>query len=487
MHPDQRRITPARHNLPRLRTSFIGREHATAEIGRLLRGARLLTLVGAGGSGKTRLALRVAEQSLAEYPHGVWWVDLAALTDPNLLPQTIAGVLSLAEQPDRSFTEILGDHLREHAVLLILDNCEHLRAACSELLGALFAAGCADDPQRAVGLLATSREPLAVEGEQVWTVPLLALPDPRASQSMAELQGIEAVRLFVERAQVVAPGFQVSERNAEAVAEICRRIEGLPLAIELAAARVNVLAPRQIAERLDDSVRLLTRGALGSDARQQTLRAALDWSFDLLSRPEQTLFTRLAVFAGSFALEAVEGVCAGPGADDPNPAAEPRHLEPDALLDLLASLVEKSLVVAAEQDEEMRYYLLEPIRHYAAEHLRAGGEAARWRAEHAAYFLALAELVEPELHGPDQVRWLDRLERERDNVRAALAWCAADARAETGLRLASALPRFWRTRGYLGEGQHWISAFLDRAGADVAPQVHIRALDAGARCARVPT
>jgi len=401
MHPDQRRITPARHNLPRLRTSFIGREHATAEIGRLLRGARLLTLVGAGGSGKTRLALRVAEQSLAEYPHGVWWVDLAALTDPNLLPQTIAGVLSLAEQPDRSFTEILGDHLREHAVLLILDNCEHLRAACSELLGALFAAGCADDPQRAVGLLATSREPLAVEGEQVWTVPLLALPDPRASQWMAELQGIEAVRLFVERAQVVAPGFQVSERNAEAVAEICRRIEGLPLAIELAAARVNVLAPRQIAERLDDSVRLLTRGALGSDARQQTLRAALDWSFDLLSRPEQTLFTRLAVFAGSFALEAVEGVCAGPGADDPNPAAEPRHLEPDALwfdVDAFeAGLREaQALLRTGAQDERATRLLEEAVNLYQndfAEDLLDGERpAARREALRHAYLEALLAL-----------------------------------------------------------------------------------------------
>ncbi|HXF63234.1 MAG TPA: tetratricopeptide repeat protein, partial [Caldilineaceae bacterium] len=430
--------------LPIPQTSFIGCESAIADIRQLLRATRLLTLTGSGGSGKTRLALRVAEEALADYPDGVYWVDLAALADPALAPQAVAAALGLREQSSHSVTELLIEHLRECGPLLILDNCEHLRAACADLLTTLFSAGVL------ARVLATSRAPLAVEGEQVYPAPMLAVPGAQPA-SPAELAQVEAVRLWVERARMVSPAFTLHDQNAEIVAEICRRLEGMPLAIELAAARVNVLSPKQILDRLGDSVRLLTRGAQAGAPRHRTLRAALDWSFDLLSPAEQAFFTRLAVFAGSFSLEAVESVCAGDG------------LAQDDLLDLLADLVEKSLVIAAEAGAEMRYRLLAPIRHYAAARLRVTDQEAHWRGQHAAWCLALARRADLELSGPDQALWLERLAREHDNLRAALAWyTAAPDRTEAGLQLGSALTRFWCIRGYLSEGRRWLETLLGR-------------------------
>lgn len=471
------------HNLPAPQTSFIGCEPALATIKALLSQTHLLTLTGSGGSGKTRLALAVAEAIIGDdpddysdnYPDGVAWVDLAPLTDPALVPQTVAAALNLREQPQRSFTDLITEHLCDRRMLLVLDNCEHLRAACAELLSLLLQASAE------TRILATSREPLAIMGERVWLVPMLSVPPTNGShaatpQRMAELLQSEAVRLFDARARTVAPSFTLNANNAEAVAQICQRLDGLPLAIELAAARVNILVPQQIVERLENSVHLLTRGAKASHARHQTLRAALDWSFDLLSPQEQAFFARLAVFAGTFGVDAVEGVCAGEG------------LEAGALLDLLADLVEKSLGVAIEsgtaQYPEMRYRLLVPIRHYAAEQLRAAGAESQWRARHAAWYYDLAMRAAPELESGEQSRWLDRLEHEHDNLRVALTWfAAAPDGAEAGLRLSCAIARFWCIRSYLSEGQRWLEDFLQRIDPAAAQPTQVDAANFLARIA----
>ena len=467
------------HNLPAPQTSFIGCEPALVTIKALLQQTHLLTLTGSGGSGKTRLALAVAEAVIGDdpdsYPDGVAWVDLASLADPALVPQTVAAALRLREQPQRTFVDLITDYLGNRRMLLMLDNCEHVRAACAELLPLILQASAE------TRILATSREPLAIAGEQVWLVPMLSVPPTNGShaatpQRMAELLQSEAVRLFDARARTVAPSFTLNAHNAEAVAQICQRLDGMPLAIELAAARVNILVPQQIVERLENSVHLLTRGASTSHARHQTLRAALDWSFDLLSPQEQAFFTRLSVFAGTFGVDAVEGVCAGEG------------LEVGALLDLLADLVEKSLGVAIEsgtaQHPEMRYRLLVPIRHYAAEQLRATGAENQWRARHAAWYFDLALRAAPELEAGEQSRWLDRLEHEHDNLRVALTWfAAAPDGAETGLRLSCAIARFWCIRAYLSEGQRWLEDFLQRIDPAAAQSTQVDAANFLARIA----
>ena len=468
------------HNLPTIQTSFIGCESAIATAKQLLQQTRLLTLTGSGGSGKTRLALAVAEEcvaedSVAEYPDGVAWVDLTPLADPGLVPQTVADALHLREQPQRTFTDLITDYLCDRRMLLVLDNCEHLREACAALLNALFQGGAV------VRVLATSREPLGVEGERVWLVPMLSLPPTNGHHAatparIVQLLESEAVRLFQERARTVAPGFSLNAQNAEAVAQICQRLDGMPLAIELAAARVNVLVPKQIVERLDNAVHLLTRGVQSNHSRHQTLRAALDWSFELLPTKEQAFFTRLSIFAGSFGVDAVEGVCAGEGLD----LAE--------LLDLLANLVEKSLVVAGEQGSdtapEMRYRLLVPVRHYAAEHLRSAGEESQWRARHAAWYLDLAKRAAPELDGPEQSRWFDRLESEHDNLRAALAWYATvPDGVVSGLQLSCSIALFWAIRSYLSEGQRWLESFLRQTPPETAQQLQVEALNFLARMA----
>ncbi len=480
MQPTQLQKSNIRHNLPIVQPPFIGCEAAIAAIKTLLNSTRLLTITGSGGSGKTRLALRVAEEVLEAYPDGVCWVDLAAISADssannsanssaaNLVPQVVADALRLREQPQQSFTELLIAHLHDHTMLLVLDNCEHLRAACAELLTMLFHAG------TLVSVLATSREPLGVAGEKVYLAPMLSVPSASTTISTVESMQFEAVRLFDERARAVAPTFKVNEQNVEAVLQICRQLDGMPLAIELAAARVNVLAPRQIVERLSDSMRLLTRATRASASRHQTLRAALEWSFNLLSAQEQAFFRRLAVFTGNFGLDAVESICVGQG------------LEQDEVLDLLANLVEKSLVVAVEQNEEMRYRLLVPIRHYAAELLRAATEEELWSERHAAWYLALAQRADIELKGSNQVAWLDRLEGEHDNLRAALAWYASapgrvetrgETRIENGLQLSGALSNFWSMRGYISEGYRWLQTFLQRVKPATSLQSQAEALN----------
>jgi predicted ATPase/DNA-binding SARP family transcriptional activator len=437
------------HNLLLQLTSFVGREREMAELTSLLATTRLLTLTGVGGCGKTRLAVEMASSLLDTFDDGVWLVELAALTDPTLVPQAVASILGVSEQPGRPVTESLAGYLKARRLLLVLDNCEHLIVACAQLVEALLRT-CPN-----LGVLATSREPLHIAGELTWRVPSLSLPDPRRLPSLADLAQNEAVRLFVERTRAVLPSYTLTAQNARAVAQVCYRLDGIPLAIELAAARVNMLPVEQIVVRLDDCFGLLTGGSRTSLTRQQTLRATLDWSYDLLSERERDLFAWLAAFAGGFSLEAAESVCAS---DDGAPSA---------VLERLTQLVDKSLVVAEEQSGAARYRLLEPIRQYAQERLHALGQLAPVQRRHASWFLGVAERAESELSSPDQAAWLNRLEMEHDNLRAALSWCLR-GEPEMGLRLARALWQFWLGRGHFAEGRKWLHDQLARAPSQSA-------------------
>jgi predicted ATPase/class 3 adenylate cyclase len=447
-HPDQfpalKSLDLQTTNLPSLQlTSFIGREREMAEIRRLLGGARLVTLVGAGGAGKTRLALQVAADMLEEFPKGVWLAELAPLTDPALVPQTVASVFGVREAPGRPITELLVEYLRTRALLLVLDNCEHLVEPAARLAGALLR-GCPG-----VRILATSREALGVAGESAYRVPPMSRPDPRGRVSVEELMETEAAQLFLERAALSNPQFLVTDANAPAIAQIVHRLDGIPLAIELAAARVKVLSAEQIAKRLDDRFRLLTGGSRTGLPHHQTLQAAVAWSYDLLSPQERALFDRLSVFAGGFSLEAVEAVCADDPAD---------------VLDLLTRLVDKSLVATESIDHDIRYRMLDTIRHYSLERLGESGEGDAVRSRHLEWHAGLAAQAEPALVGADQLGWLDRLELEHDNLRSGLEWARArDSRLEAGLRMAGALHRFWILRGYLREGRDWLEGLLARA------------------------
>ena len=448
-------------DLPLERTSFVGRERELAEARRLLSERRLLTLCGPGGAGKTRLALAVARDAAGGFERGAWWIELAPLSDPELVPRAAASALGVSEAPDLSPTEALVKHLEFREMLLVLDNCEHLIEACAELADALLGA-CPD-----LKLLATSREPLRVQGETNFVVPSLSLPDPGRALSTGELAGYEAVGLFVERAGEADSGFKLTEGNAAAVARLCDKLDGIPLAIELAAARVRVLTVEQILEKLDDPLGLLTKGSRTAAARHRTLRATLGWSYDLLSDGEQALLGRLSVFVGGFTLEAAEEVCGGGG------------IEEYEVLDLLGRLVDKSLVVAeAEGEGVFRYGMLEPVRQYALERLEEGGEEET-RLRHAEHYLALAERAEPELLGADQGEWFGRLRTEIGNLRAALSWSLEPGdeggeRARLGLRLVAALGRFWDVQG-LEEGKGWLEVALER-DAGRYPAVRAKAL-----------
>jgi non-specific serine/threonine protein kinase len=432
-----------RNNLPLALTSFVGWTQEIAEVSRLLARTRLLTLTGAGGCGKTRLALAVAEAQLAAYPDGVWLVELASLTDAALVPQAVATTLGVREEPQHSLTATLLEALHSRDMLLLLDNCEHLIDACAQLATTLLGA-C---PQ--LHILATSREALGIAGETTCPVPSLALPDIQQSPRLEELVQVEAVRLFVERALATLPTFTLVEANAATVAHLCRRLDGIPLAIELAAARIKLLSVEQLAERLDDCMRLLTSGSRTALPRQQTLRAAIDWSYNLLTEAEWALFRRLAVFAGGWTLEAAEAVCSE------------GDIAEDVVLELLAHLVDKSLVVVETQHGgAVRYRLLEPMRQYAQEKLREAEDANTIRQQHAGFFLVLAETAEPELRGAQQIAWLERLEAEHDNLRVILGWTLEQKAAEINARLSGALWRFWYTRSYLSEGRRWLDAAL---------------------------
>ncbi len=387
----------------------------------------------------------------AAYPDGVGWTELADLTDPALAPQAVATALAVQEQAGRPLLQTLVDHLRSRTALLILDNAEHLLAACTALVDPLLRA-CPN-----LTILVTSREPLRLAGETVWQVPPLSVPPalfhqgtPDAARA-AEAAQSEAVQLFVARVGAALPSFRLTDTNALPSADVCRRLDGLPLALELAAAWTRFLSVDDIARRVEDSLQLLTRGSPTAPPRQQTLRAALDWSYTLLSPPEQTLLQRLAVFAGGFSLEAAETVCAGPA------------LATEEVLETLANLADKSLVVVMPSpggQGPARYRLLETIRHYSHEKLAAGGEADSVHDRHLAWYLALAERAVPELKGRAAGEWLRRLELEHDNLRAALGWSQTRGDGEAGLRLAAALHWFWERRGYFSEGRAWLRTLL---------------------------
>jgi len=425
------------HNLPVERTSFVGREEEMVDVGRLLSMTRLLTLTGAGGTGKTRFALALARRLAGTYPDGVWMVELASLTEGELVAQTVAETLGVREEPGRPFDAALKEYLSSKELLVVMDNCEHLVEAVAHLVESLL------DACKGLRVLATSREALNVAGELIWQVPILSVPEATAPATVENLVGYESVRLFVERARYRRPDFDLGPENAEDVAEICRTLDGMPLAIELAAARVGTLSVGEIMVRLEGALKLLV-GSRTAPPRQQTLEGAMNWSFELLSERERDLFGKFCVFAGGFGLDAVAAV----GGNEDS-------------LDLLLSLVDKSLVVAESGGaSELRYRMLEPVRQYARERLEESGEAERVRRRHAEYYLTLAEVAEPELKGAQQERWLERLEREHANLRAALGWTLQQEDTEWGSRLAGALERFWWVGGYLSEGRHWLEKGL---------------------------
>ena len=451
------------NNLPQQATSFIGRETQVAAVKDALGRTRLLTLTGAGGNGKTRLALQVAADLLDGETDGVWFVELAALAAPDLVPRAAAEVLGVKEQAGQPMERTLVDALKDKRLLLVVDNCEHLVAACAFLASALLRS-CPG-----VRILASSREPLNVSGEQTFRVPALALPDTKAQTAQA-VSEFEAVRLFSERAQAVQPSFAVTDRNASAVAQVCRRLDGIPLALELAAARVRSLSVDEINSRLDSRFRLLTGGARNTLPRQQTLRALIDWSYDLLSEPEKTLLCRLSVFAGGWTLGAAEAVCEGDG------------VEEWEVLDLITALEDKSLVVSEQRGERMRSRLLETVRQYACDRLGERGGDAPARVCHRDYFLRSAEEADLGTRGPEQGQWLDWFESEHDNLRAALDGCREesegeeDTGAELGLRLVKAMYRFWRVRGHLAEGRGRLAAAVGHSGARQHPLERASAL-----------
>jgi len=446
-------------NLPIQPTPLIGREQQVGEAVTLVRreGIRLVTLTGAGGTGKTRLSLQVAAELAADFEDGVFLVDLAAITDPHLFIPTVAQTLSVREKPGQSLSETLNDYLRDKHLLLLLDNFEQLLDA-----GPTVSALLAGAPS--LKALVTSRAPLHLSGEHEYSVPPLAVPDLDASLPPATLAGYEAVQLFVERAHAVKPEFELTSENAPAVAEICARLDGLPLAIELGAARVRILSPQALLGRLSQRLVLLTGGARDAPARQRTLRDTIEWSYGLLSASEQRLFVRLSVFLGGRTIEATEAVC--------DPAGELGA----AVFDGVASLVEKSLL---RQDEgpagEPRFFMLETIREYALDRLERSGEGELLRQRHADYFVALAEEAEPEILGADQILWLDRLEAERDNFRAALGWSLERGDTERALRLIGSLRRAWVSRGYLSETRKWLESAFEQS-TPVPPQVEAKAL-----------
>jgi predicted ATPase/Tfp pilus assembly protein PilF len=435
---EESRARPPTSRLPIALTSLVGREDELAEIRRLLPSTRLLTLTGAGGCGKTRLALASAAEAAGEYPDGVYLVHLAPLADPALVPSAVVAAIGAREAPGRPVMETLLLALGSRRLLLVLDNCEHLVAACAQLTEVVLQS-CAG-PR----VLATSREMLGIAGEVSFRVRPLPVPPTTAD----EVGEYASARLFVERAAAATPGFVLTEQNAPAVAEICRHLDGLPLALELAAARVRVLAVEQVAARLHDRFRLLTGGSRTALRHQQTLRASIAWSHDLLSESDRSLFCRLAVFADGWTLEAAEAVCVGDDVSLPE------------ILDGLTSLVDKSLVQAESRGGSTRYRMLETIREYASEQLVQRSDTESLRGKHAAHYAALAEQAEPALLELNAPAWLDRLEQEHDNLRAALAWYDEMGQIEHSLGLTGALSLFWYLHGHVSEGRSRLDVVL---------------------------
>ncbi len=454
------------HNLPVQLTQFIGREREMADATRLLAETRLLSLTGPGGSGKTRLALQVANRVRDHFEDGVWWVELASLRDPMLIPQLITQALGLFRAREEPALESLLKHVQSKKMLLVLDNCEHLIADCAQLAQQILS------QTTELQILTTSREPLAIAGETTYPVFGLVCPSPGAesASSPPDLMHYDAVRLFVERVRAVLPGFGLTPTDASSIVQICRRLDGLPLALELASARSNVLTLREIGAHLDDRFNLLVSRQRGEpDPRHRTLRATMDWSHDLLSAPEQIVLRRLSVFAGGCSLATAEAVCAG------------EEVEREHVLDLLSVLVNKSLVVAQTlQRGEARYSLLETIRQYAHEKLNGSGEWLAIHDQHLQYFLQLTEATAPKLSGEYQQLWLNWLEGEHDNIRAALAWSLKSDHIEAGLRITNAIYQLWVIRDYVEEGLGWVERLLAQVdapmGVGISRLVHANAL-----------
>ncbi|MGP3964276.1 ATP-binding protein [Nonomuraea sp. 3N208] len=451
--------------LPAELNTFVGRRHEIAEVKRLLSEGRLVTLVGVGGVGKSRLALRVGSDLRRAFHAGVWLVELAALESPELLVPAVMERLEIQDRSVRPPIEVLVDHLRDKEMLVLLDNCEHLLDECAAMVETLM--------RSAPGLriLATSRQALGVVGERTLPLPTMSVPDADGAGPSVEAMGrSDAVRLFAERAKAVLPGFEVTDANRDSVAWICRRLDGMPLAIELAAVRLRAISVQQLLDRLDDRFRLLTTGSRTALPRQQTLRALIDWSHALCTEPERLLWSRLSVFSGGLDLEAAEQVCGGDG------------IAVEEIIDLVNGLVDKSVLAREELQNGVRYRLLETIRQYGRERLRESGEEAELRARHRDWYRDLAVRAQDGWYGPCQVAWFARLRADHGNLRTAMDYClTTPGEAEAGLVIASALRFYWIAAGALREGRSWLDRLL--AGEPAPTLVRARALLVDARLA----
>lgn len=459
--PAPRALTVVSGNLPQPLTRFVGRRRELAEVSGLLESGRLVTMTGPGGTGKTRLAIETARSLAGEYHDGVWFVALETVRDPELVLPAVAQTLGVAEQPGRDIVDLLTEHLAKGRWLIVLDNLEQVAAAAPRI-GALLGA------TAELSLLGSSREPLGIAGERVYPVPTLGLPAESGQPAAADLAASESVELFVERARAVRPNFQLTDDNAPAVAGICRRLDGLPLAIELAAARVNVLAPAQILARLDHRLNLVASTRRDLPDRQRTLRGAIEWSYELLDEPERVVFRRFSIFAGGASLEALLAV------------VDPQGELPTDLLDLLARLVDRSLIRSQQDAGEARFEMLETIREYADDKLAEAGEREAIGDRHAAHYTDVAEASSDVLTRPDRDAVLDQLDREMPNLRAALAWTIARRDFATAYRLTVALKDFLRTRGHLREALATIDRLLEVSADEPAGAERARVLGVGA-------
>jgi non-specific serine/threonine protein kinase len=455
------RASGSKHNLPYQLTSFIGRDSEISQLEKLVMANRLVTLTGAGGTGKTRLAIEVASRLVDAFADGVWLVELAALSDPGLVPQAVAQALEVKEQPMRPVIETLSDYLASKKLLLVLDNVEHLLEPCVRLVDQIVRRS----PD--ITVLVTSRERLGMAGELTYRVPSLTVPATNETLTPETVSRYEGVRLFVERAKLARSDLDLTAENASSVASICARLDGMPLAIELAAARLRSMSVDELGEGLDQRFTLLTDGSRAALPRHRTLRSMLDWSYDLLTGCEKAMLRRVAVFAGGWTLASAEQVCAGEGIDASD------------VIGQLTSLIDKSLVVTDEQAGATRYRVLETIRQYAVDRLRESGEEVQWRARHLTCYVVLAEAFFAGVEGPKQQSWFSRVASEHDNLRAALAWSAESSPVE-GLRLANALIGFWRILGYLAEGREWLARLLDASPIDGPTRERARGLRAAA-------
>jgi predicted ATPase/class 3 adenylate cyclase len=470
--PALRSLESVPNNLPVQLTSFIGRERELGEVKRLLASSRLLTLTGSGGTGKTRLSLQVGAELLDQFHDGVWFVEFGMIEDGALVAETVAAALDLRQEPERSLVATLGGFCRNRSILLILDNCEHVVAACARLAETLLRS-C---PQ--LRILASSREPLGIAGENAWPLPPLSLPNhwrdiADGPDALERLMEYEAVRLFVDRASLARPGFHAKNENIAIITQICWRLDGIALAIELAAARIRVLTLQQIVERLDDRFHLLTTGSRTAVPRQQTLRSLIDWSHDLLSEPERVLLRRLSVFARGRTLESIEAVCSG------------GELETWQIVDLVTQLVDKSLIYVEKGPfKDARYYMLESIWDYANEKLVAAGEADTYRVRHLDYFSTYAEKISPQLRGPQQKEWLERAELEEVNFRFGIE-TSLEVPGELlkGLRLMTALQRYVEVRGLFKDARTMYTKVLEHPDAAARDAVRARGLAAAGRLA----